>query len=97
MYADLLGYLTSHTREFFVARTTNGKSIWNNLIETASIVLTHPNAWGVKEQAVLRRAAVQADLVSKFNSSRIEFVTEGEASVHYCIHHGNLAQLLQVC
>lgn len=96
VYADLLGYVISHTREFFMARTSNGRTIWNDLINSSSIILTHPNAWGLKEQIVLRRAAMRADLVLNCDSDRIEFVSEGEASVHYCLHYGNLAQTLQV-
>lgn len=97
VYADFLVYLMSHTRQFFIARTTNGRSLWSNLIGKSRIILTHPNGWGLKEQAVLRRAAIRADLVTQADAhDRVEFVTEGEASVHYCLYYGNLAQTLQV-
>lgn len=87
----------AHTQAFFISRTPNGNALWTDLITKSSIILTHPNGWGLKEQAVLRRAAIQADLATQADAhQRIEFVTEGEASVHYCIYHGNLVQTLKV-
>lgn len=98
VYADFLVYLMAHTRQFFTMRTTNGAKVWSDLNTKSSIVLTHPNAWGLKEQAVLRRAAIQADLVTKADAHRrIQFVTEGEASVHYCLYYGNFGKTFRVC
>lgn len=96
-YADLLHYLMAHTRNFFEARTPEGESVWRELIDSADIVLTHPNGWGLREQNVLRRAAMRADITSAANAkSRIHFVSEGEASVHFCIRHGSLSNKFRV-
>ena len=63
-----------------------------NLIEYADFVIAHPNGWGLKEQSVLRRAAIQADLVRPSDAdTRIHFVTEAEASVHFCVVNAHLA------
>ncbi|KAG8686232.1 hypothetical protein FRC11_009311 [Ceratobasidium sp. 423] len=60
------------------------------------VVVAHPNGWGVREQGFLRLAAVDAGLVDAANASRnVQFVTEAEASVHFCIHHTNLGSHLQ--
>ena len=45
----------------------------------------------------MRRAAVGAGIVPQSEAqSRIFFVTEGEASVHYCMFHANLAPQFKV-
>ena len=97
VYGDFLHYLLKNTRAFFESRTPNGASIWQQLIDDAEFVIAHPNAWGLREQHVLRRAAIRADYASVAQAdSRVRFVSEGEASVHFCIVHGNLAAKLKV-
>lgn len=97
IYADFLRYLLAHTRTFFGDRTSNGKNIWLNLIYSADFVIAHPNGWGSKEQSVLRRAAIQADLVRPSDAeARVHFVTEAEASVHFCVANAHLAARLKV-
>ena len=97
IYSDFLQYLLNNTKTFFVTRTPNGATVWQQLIDDAEFVIAHPNAWGVREQHVLRRAAVRADYVSVTQAdSRVRFVSEGEASVHFCIVHGNLGAKLKV-
>ncbi|KAG9084211.1 hypothetical protein FRC07_013690 [Ceratobasidium sp. 392] len=60
------------------------------------VVIAHPNGWGIREQAFLRATAVAAGLTSESSSrSKVKFVTEAEASVHFCIHHTNLGNRLQ--
>ncbi|KZP02189.1 hypothetical protein FIBSPDRAFT_771053, partial [Athelia psychrophila] len=53
-------------------------------------VLTHPNGWEGAQQSEIRRAAVLAGLSSDTleGQSRIQLLTEGEASLHYCIEKG---------
>lgn len=90
IYSDFIRYLVAHTRTFFEDRTPNGRNVWLNLIEYADFVIAHPNGWGLKEQSVLRRAAIQADLVRPSDAdARIHFVTEAEASVHFCVVNAN--------
>ena len=97
IYCDFLQYLLKNTKAFFEARTPNGATIWRQLIDDAEFVIAHPNAWSIAEQHVLRRAAIRADYVSVAQAdSRVRFVSEGEASVHFCIMHGNLAANLKV-
>lgn len=53
-------------------------------------VLSHPNGWEGAQQEKMRRAAVLAGLVPSDEEagSRISFVTEGEASLHFCLRSG---------
>ena len=45
----------------------------------------------------MRGVAVAAGIVTQSEAhSRIFFVTEGEASVHYCMFHANLASQFEV-
>ncbi|KAG8740464.1 hypothetical protein FRC10_004291 [Ceratobasidium sp. 414] len=96
IYSDFMGYLLRQTREYFEERILDGKHIWETYQPTMEIVLAHPNGWGIREQTFLRSAAVEAGLANATNAStRIRFVTEAEASVHFCIYHTNLGSCLQ--
>ena len=73
-------------------RVIDGARVWEAHFPSADVVIAHPNGWGLREQEFMRRAAVAAGIVLQSEaSSRIFFVTEGEASVHYCMFHANLA------
>ena len=52
-------------------------------------ILTHPNGWEGLQQQQIRRAAETAGLVPSGNehASRIHLLTEGEASLHFCVTH----------
>ncbi|KAJ1303453.1 hypothetical protein OPQ81_011642 [Rhizoctonia solani] len=60
IYSDFLGYLLKHTKEFFESRIIDGKTVWQKHSPTMEVVIAHPNGWGVREQAFLRSAAVDA-------------------------------------
>jgi hypothetical protein len=88
VYADLMRYLMVHTRAYFEITTPNGAEIWTRLRDTMIIVLATPNAWAIREQETLRKAAIRGSLVTEENASqRLRFVTEAEASVHYALAH----------
>lgn len=57
------------------------------MFSTMQIVIAHPNGWGIREQGVLRNAAAEAKLSSEDDApSRITFVSEAEASLHFCLN-----------
>lgn len=86
VYADIMRYLMESTQLFFETTTPNGAAIWGRLRDTIVIVLATPNEWGMREQAILRRAAIDAWLVTEENAGRLlQFITEAEASVHYAL------------
>ncbi|CAE6446619.1 Heat shock 70 kDa protein 12A OS=Homo sapiens GN=HSPA12A PE=1 SV=2 [Rhizoctonia solani AG-1 IB] len=96
VYSDFLGYLIRHTQAFFEDRTIDGTIIWQRHRPNMQFIIAHPNGWGIREQAFLRTAATNAGLVTNTTAaSCIRFVTEAEASVHYCIHHTNLGSRLR--
>jgi len=53
IYSNFLQYLLDNTKTFFVTRTPNGATVWQQLIDDAEFVIAHPNAWGIREQHVL--------------------------------------------
>jgi hypothetical protein len=88
LYADFLKYLFISTKSFFEDGTPNGMQIWARLEESIVIILTTPNGWDTTQHGFLREAAIVAGLVTKTNAeTQVEFVTEGEASVHYVLAH----------
>jgi hypothetical protein len=90
--ADYMAYLMKCTEDFIKDTHPNIQPVWNGLRQKAEIVLGHPNGWEGQQQSKMRRAAVLAKLVpdSAEGRSRVAFVTEGEASLHYCIRGGVL-------
>ena len=72
---------------------------WSRLMESdMDFVLSHPNGWEGTQQNEMRRAAVLAGLVSDNPSghSRLSFVTEGEASLHFSVQNGLPAGAMKV-
>jgi molecular chaperone DnaK (HSP70) len=53
-------------------------------------VLSHPNGWEGAQQDKVRQAAILAGVIPDTNDgySRLLFVTEGEASLHFAIQNG---------
>ncbi|CAE6416417.1 unnamed protein product [Rhizoctonia solani] len=96
IYSDFLGYLLKHTKTYFEDRICEGKQIWGQYNPTMEVVIAHPDGWGIHEQAFLRAAAVTAGFSTTDQAaSKVRFVTEAEASVHFCIHHTNLGSVLR--
>ena len=64
--------------------------VWQGLEDETHFVLTHPNGYEGHQQGLVRQAAMLAGLVpdKKAARERISLVTEGEASLHYCIDKG---------
>ncbi|KAG8792690.1 hypothetical protein FRC17_008556, partial [Serendipita sp. 399] len=87
VYSTFLRYMFDCTKSFFETNTPNGVAIWNRLKKDMVIVLCTPNGWDTAQQGFMKRAARQAGMVDSEEAAdlRIEFVTEGEASVHYAL------------
>ncbi|CAE6451811.1 unnamed protein product [Rhizoctonia solani] len=96
IYSDFLGYLLKHTKAFVEKRMALGKQKWDKYKPTMEVVIAHPNGWGIPERDFLRQAAIASGFVDADKAStQVQFVTEAEASIHYCIHHSNLGSKLQ--
>lgn len=91
VFADFLRYLHQCARSFIEETHANGVELWRNLKHRTEFVLTHPNGWEGAQQSMMRTAALQAGLIHAGPSegqSDISFVTEGEASLHFCVQSG---------
>ena len=99
VFADFLKYLFACARKYIIESVANGKSLWSQVERDVVFVLAHPNGWEGPQQNKMRDAAVLAGLVPDTNAGRdrIHFVTEGEASVHYCIQNGLIGNEEKVC
>ncbi|KAJ6493407.1 hypothetical protein C8R45DRAFT_186846 [Mycena sanguinolenta] len=88
--ADFLRYLFECAKTFIAETHPNGHSLWMSLQSNIRFVLAHPNGWEGKQQSQMRDAAVVAGLIpdSDAGHERLQFVTEGEASLHFCIRNG---------
>ncbi|TFK63659.1 hypothetical protein BDN72DRAFT_963759 [Pluteus cervinus] len=87
VFSDFLRYLYHCTETFIREHHPNGQQLWLSVRSTVEIILSHPNGWEFCQQDQMRRAAVRAELVPDLDQGykRIHFVTEGEASLHFCI------------
>jgi len=90
VFADFLRYLYKCAQQYIEETHPNGVNLWENLRPTSEFILTHPNGWEGAQQGMMRRAAVTAGLIpdGPAGQSRLSFVTEGEASLHFCIQKG---------
>ncbi|PCH36688.1 hypothetical protein WOLCODRAFT_20691 [Wolfiporia cocos MD-104 SS10] len=98
VFADFLRYLFECAREFIVENEKpNGERFWSSVQGQIEFVLSHPNGWEGAQQAKMRRAAIQAGLVPDdlTGHARIYFVSEGEASLHFCVHIAKVAGSLK--
>lgn len=97
VYSDFLRYLLEQTQRSFEARIVDGKKIWQDYRPNMEVVIGHPNGYGTRQQALLRSAAVAAGFTaSEQAETHIRFVTEAEASVHFCLHYTDLKSRLYV-
>ncbi|KAF9783757.1 hypothetical protein BJ322DRAFT_877685 [Thelephora terrestris] len=86
VYADFMTYLFESTKALYKSSEPNGELRWETVSKNIELVLTHPNGWGGPQQTQLRTAAVKAGIVpdTPTGHSRVQFVTEGEASFSFC-------------
>ncbi|CAE6466422.1 unnamed protein product [Rhizoctonia solani] len=96
VYSDFLGYLLKHTKERFEEVVPDGRTIWQNYSDNMDVIIAHPNGWGLREQSLLREAASTAGFTTHEKANtHIRFVTEAEASVHFCMHYSGLKSCLK--
>ncbi|KAJ7137618.1 hypothetical protein C8R43DRAFT_1089388 [Mycena crocata] len=90
IFADFLQYLFQCAKTYIGDHYPNGTALWVALEDSIEFVLTHPNGWEGEQQSKMRKAAIIAGLIlnNRDGRDRIHFVTEGEASLHFCITNG---------
>ena len=98
IFGDFLHYLCDCTRVFIEETHAGGVELFQSLNDTAVFVLSHPNGWEGNQQFKMRQAAILAGLIpdSPEGRSRVRFVTEGEASIHYCIGNDYVSDMIKV-
>ncbi|KDN42668.1 hypothetical protein RSAG8_06625, partial [Rhizoctonia solani AG-8 WAC10335] len=96
IYTDFLRYLLEHIKDFFPSRVLDGRNVWEACHQDMTIVLTHPNGWSFQEQSTLRQAAINAGYISDIKAkSNVVFVSEAEASTHFCLFDSDLYTRLE--
>lgn len=85
---DFLRYLYTCARFYIQDTHASGLQLWESVESRIDFVLSHPNGWEGPQQSQIRRAAVLGGLVKDTEQSRIQLVTEGEASLHFCLNNG---------
>ena len=98
VFGDFLAYLLDCTKKYIADTHHNGEDLWASVQGQIDFVLSHPNGWEGAQQSKMRQAAVHAGLVpdTPAGHARVHFVTEGEASVLYCLDNGLASDAIQV-
>jgi hypothetical protein len=84
---DFMRYLFSCARNYIIETHASGASMWRSVENNIEFILTHPNGWEGLQQQQIRHAAEIAGLIPSGDehASRIHLLTEGEASLHFCV------------
>jgi len=91
VYADMLAYIFVAATGFAETRIVDiqAQHPWPRLQATFQVCLAIPNGWDLREQNFLRQAVVRAGIFTSAEAStRLHFVSESEASVHFAVHCG---------
>ncbi|GJE83953.1 hypothetical protein PsYK624_000260 [Phanerochaete sordida] len=88
VFADFLSYLFKCARNFIQQSHADGEKLWASVQDNIDIVLSHPNGWEGPQQAQMRTAACIAGLIPIAEDDRLRFVSEGHASIQYCLGSG---------
>ncbi|KAN0081557.1 hypothetical protein V8E55_009181 [Tylopilus felleus] len=85
--ADFMRYLFSCACNYIIESHASGDSMWRSLENNIEFILTHPNGWEGFQQQEIRHAVKIAGLIpgKKQHAGRIHLLTEGEASLHFCV------------
>lgn len=92
VFADFMAYLFQCAKTYIIESVPSGPDFWMSFEDRVEFVLTHPNGWEGAQQSQMRQAAIQAGLItdSPEGRAKVHFVTEGEASLHFCIQSPDL-------
>ncbi|KAG9312272.1 hypothetical protein JVU11DRAFT_7575 [Chiua virens] len=86
--ADFMQYLFNCARTYITESHASGVSMWKSMESNIEFILTHPNGWEGLQQQQIRHAGKIAGLIPGKNkhAKRLHLLTEGEASLHFCVH-----------
>ena len=82
---DFIKYLFQCTSDYI--QQNHPAFAWSSVENPIEYIFTHPNGWEGLPQQLYRRAIVHAGLVpgTREGQSRVHLLSEGEASLHYCV------------
>ena len=85
VFKDFITYLFQCAETYI--RESYPSYIWLSVKDEIQFIFTHPNGWEGAQQQQIRRAIELAGLVPSTpdGHARVRFLTEGEASLHFCI------------
>ena len=90
--SDFLSYLMTCAESFILHAhpSITSDSEWADFCDNATFIIAVPNCGIESIQSKYRWSAIQAGLVpnSAYGRSRVIFVSEGEACLHYCVRAG---------
>ena len=94
---DFIRYLFDSAKAYFQESDLHGNALWASIESNIHLILSHPNGWGGSEQHFLREAVVKALIFTEEEAlSHVSFVTERDATVHFCGTHMEPGQSLEV-
>ena len=94
---DFIRYLFDSAKAYFQESDLHGNALWASIESNIHLILSHPNGWGGSEQHFLREAVVKALIFTEEEAlSHVSFVTERDATVHFCATHMEPGQSLEV-
>lgn len=98
VFADFMAYMYACARKYIIETHAAGSGLWLSVEKDIEFILGHPNGWGGNQQAQMRKAAVQGGLVpdEEAGCARVHFVSEGEASLHFCVQSGRATESVKV-
>ncbi|KAG8959832.1 hypothetical protein FRC03_007436 [Tulasnella sp. 419] len=87
---DFLRYMSRSALDHFQQQMPGSRGLIEELKDKVIYVLSHPNGWDTFQHDRMRKAAILGGLVPDTSEgrSRINFVSEGEASLHWCVANG---------
>jgi hypothetical protein len=90
IYSRFFRFIYAHVEKVFKRREPQGTTKWVVLVQDGlEFVVTCPEGWGAIQQRALRKAAVEAGLVSQHDvAQRLHFVSEREALKCFVLQQG---------
>ncbi|PVF96878.1 hypothetical protein CPB86DRAFT_786515 [Serendipita vermifera] len=88
IYSNFIEYLYIKTKKFFIESSPNGQQVWDRLESRIVMIFCIPNGWDISQQTFIHKAVIESGIIGEGEADeRIDFITEGEASVHYALAH----------
>ena len=83
-----MNYLFCCAKRYIIETHAGGQRTWDSVVNSIDFIFAHPNGWEGVQQEKMRSAAVAGGLIPDTHEgrARVQFVTEGEASLHFCMN-----------